>query len=122
MTLIIDTSVSKYLRVELEGLGFIKIPALFKQSEKLLPSIIKLLQRENVKLETIKKIKVADSGDSFTALRIGILTANTLAFALNVPVCSLNDQANKALKISGLKIIKAKYQSEPNIGKRKGIK
>lgn len=119
MTLIIDTSDSKYLRVGIEGLSSIKVSALFKQSEKLLPTIEKLLKKEKIKLKDIKKIKVADSGDSFTALRIGLLTANALAYALNISVSSLNDKSNRAIKIKGLRIIEAQYQSEPNIGRRK---
>jgi tRNA A37 threonylcarbamoyladenosine modification protein TsaB len=119
MTLIIDTSDSKHLKVEIEGLSFIKIPALFKQSEKLLPTIEKALQREKIKFKDIKKIKVADSGDSFTALRIGLLTANALAFALKIPIESLNDQNNKKIQIRGVELIKPQYQSEPIIGKKK---
>ncbi len=112
MTLIIDTSDSQYLKVALEGISSIKTPALFKQSEKLLPSIARLLEKENKEIKDIKEIKVADSGDSFTALRIGLLTANALAYALNIPIKSLNDSRVK-------KIIKPQYQAEPRIGKRK---
>ena len=119
MTLIIDTSDSKYLKVAREGFSFIKTPALFKQSEKLLPAIVKLLNKENLNISNIKKIKVASSGDSFTALRVGLLTANTLAYALDLPIESLGDQKNQVLKIKGLNIIKAQYRSEPNIGQKK---
>lgn len=120
MTLIIDTSDSKFLKLGIKNSKFIKIPALFKQSEKLLPSLIKLLEKEKLSLADIKAIKVADSGDSFTALRIGLLTANALAYALNIPITSLNKQ-HKPLKIGKIRIVKAQYQSEPNIGKRKQL-
>ncbi len=119
MTLIIDTSDSKYIKLKIEGFSSIKKPALFQQAEKLLPSLLQLLKKEKLDLKDIKRIKVADSGDSFTALRIGLLTANTLAYALKIPIESLDDKSNQPLNIKGLNIIKAQYQSEPNIGKKK---
>lgn len=59
-----------------------------QQSEKLLDSIDKLLKLKKIKLESLSKIIVNNEGYSFTALRIGVITANALAFSLSIPVYS----------------------------------
>ncbi|MBU1160797.1 MAG: hypothetical protein ABII99_01050 [Patescibacteria group bacterium] len=56
------------------------------QAEKLLPAIDKLLKKNKIKLSDIKKIQVENQGGSFTALRIGVVTANALGYALGIPV------------------------------------
>ena len=91
--------------------------AKYEQAEKLLPSIDKLLKNNNFKLSDIENIKVNDKGDSFSALRIGIATANALGFALGVPVASLkgqNEEINKKFSL-----VKPKYNKKPNITKAK---
>jgi tRNA threonylcarbamoyl adenosine modification protein YeaZ len=88
------------------------------QAEKLLPAIDKLLQANKLKLSDIKKIMVASHGGSFTSLRIGVVTANALGYALKVPVIS--EESGKADKIfSKYSLIEPVYSSEPNIGKPK---
>jgi tRNA threonylcarbamoyl adenosine modification protein YeaZ len=88
------------------------------QAEKLLPTIDKLLQANKFKLADIEKIMVASHGGSFTSLRIGVVTANALGYALKVPVIS--EETGKADKIfSGYSLIEPVYDSEPNIGQPK---
>lgn len=55
------------------------------QAEKLLPAIEKLLEANKLKLRDLEGIEAANSGESFTALRIGVATANALAYALGIP-------------------------------------
>ena len=89
-----------------------------RQAEKLLPAIDKLLKSNKLKLSDIKKIIVASHGGSFTSLRIGVVTANALGYALKVPVIS--EESGKADKIfSKYSLIEPVYGSEPNIGKPK---
>jgi tRNA threonylcarbamoyl adenosine modification protein YeaZ len=89
-----------------------------RQAEKLLPAIDKLLKANKLKLSGIKKIMVASHGGSFTSLRIGVVTANALGYALKVPVIS--EESGKADKIfSKYSLIEPVYSSEPNIGKPK---
>ncbi len=94
MILIINTSNNDYIELILEKDNKIlkrkKVLARRRQAEKLLPSIDKLLTSANCNLKLIKKIKVAHQGDSFTSLRIGILTANALAYALGIKVETIN--------------------------------
>ena len=97
----------------------------YRQTEKLLPEIGKLFKKYDNK--TIKGIIVVSGPGSFTSLRIGITVANTLSWALNIPICAvkLNEFNNsdelikmgnqKLKKIKGKNIIYPFYGQEPNI-------
>lgn len=63
-----------------------KFKAKHSQAEKLLPAIDKLLKSKRISIKTIKKIKIANFDGGFTALRIGVVTANALGYALSIPV------------------------------------
>lgn len=130
-----------------------KINAPYQQTEKLLPLISTLLEKAGIRLNQIKKIKVANKGGSFTptpkcsvrkrrdeglktesisthysgrkplvcgftALRIGVITANTLGFALGVPVVDADEKDEKINKL-GFSVIKPIYDKEPNITLKK---
>jgi tRNA A37 threonylcarbamoyladenosine modification protein TsaB len=70
-----------------------------KSSEKLLKTIHQLLASNKQLLSNIKRVFVAQGPGSFTSLRIGILTANALAYALEIPVIGVrNDAEFKNLK------------------------
>lgn len=56
------------------------------QSQNVLKLIDELLREKKFKLKDIKEIEVNTGPGSFTGLRVGISVANTLGFALNVPV------------------------------------
>ena len=122
MELIIDTSKKQNISLELlidnKFLAKKEFEAAFTQAEKLLPEIDLLLKSVDKTPRDLKKIKVANSGGSFTALRIGIVTANTLAYSLGIPVTSLD---GKSVRTEGIKMVKPEYSSEPNItiGKKK---
>ncbi|MFH1427958.1 MAG: hypothetical protein ABIG60_05550 [Patescibacteria group bacterium] len=120
MELYLDTT--KENKIELAIINKKKIlakkvfAAKYTQAEKLLPAIDKLLKAKKFKLNNIKIIRVANSGGSFTALRIGVITANALAYALGIPV---KGGSGKALSYKGIKIIKPIYSQEPNITVKK---
>jgi len=122
MELIIDTSENQNITLELllngKSLVIKKFEAAFSQAERLLPEIDSLLILLNKTVKDLKEIKVANSGGSFTALRIGIVTANTLAYSLDIPVTSLD---GKSVRIEGIEMVKPEYSREPNItiGKKK---
>jgi tRNA A37 threonylcarbamoyladenosine modification protein TsaB len=84
------------------------------QAEKLLLLIEKLLKENKVSWHKIKKILVADSGGSFTSLRVGVLTANALAYGYNISVEA--ESKEPAIDFSQFKIIKPIYNAQPNIG------
>jgi len=102
-----------------EALAREKISAPFSQAEKLLPLIDKILRENRLKPRDIEKIRVADKGESFTALRIGVVTANALAYAWQIPVEP--EKGRGVLKFGEKKfnIVKPAYGKKPNITVKK---
>ncbi|MEI6835893.1 MAG: tRNA (adenosine(37)-N6)-threonylcarbamoyltransferase complex dimerization subunit type 1 TsaB [Candidatus Falkowbacteria bacterium] len=101
-----------------------KFKAPRKQAEKLLPAIAKLLLDANKSLADLTKIQVVVSGGSFTSLRIGVVTANALAYALNIPIEAVKDTLEIIKNIQDKKfatynIVTPQYDREPNIGLKK---
>lgn len=120
MNLHIDTTAHDEIIICLEKdnkfLAIKKIKAPRTQAEKLLPAINKLLLSKKIKLHQLKKIMVASQGGSFTSLRIGVITANALAYALRIPVEAEEKNQKNIKKFSGYSIIEPRYDREPNIG------
>ena len=134
MTLYLDTSQSDYIIIELRGPKKLirkKIRAPKRQGEKLLPALAALLAAQKIKLSALKKIIVADRGGSFTSLRIGVVTANALAYALNIPVEAASAQESlapatrtssrlawkKTKKFASHSLVEPLYERPPQIGK-----
>jgi tRNA threonylcarbamoyladenosine biosynthesis protein TsaB len=103
----------------------------FRQSEKLLSEIAKLIQSKK-----IKGIMVVSGPGEFSGLRIGIATANALAYAWQVPVLGVriasdyletreqllkywNQGLKKIVKLKKITFVKPFYGREPNINKGK---
>lgn len=61
------------------------------QSKDLLGRIEEILKRNRLDLSDIDAFLVCTSSGSYTGIRVGITTANTLAWSLNKPVFSYND-------------------------------
>jgi tRNA threonylcarbamoyladenosine biosynthesis protein TsaB len=115
MILTIDTTDNVNIKIYLEGEKgdfCIERPAARSQGERLLPAIDDLLKRSKSKIQDIEGVQVANDGGSFTSLRIGVATANALAFALGVPVV---DRSGDSLVKDGLAIVQPKYGREPDI-------
>jgi len=66
------------------------ISAIYKHSEKLLSNIIKIVGTGR-DLSKLKGIMVVIGPGSFTSLRIGIATANTLAWSLKIPIVGVEN-------------------------------
>ena len=117
MVLIIDTNDREkiQLSVEMNGKVLMKksIKAKFKQAEKLLAGVEKMLIGAKINLKKIKEIRVENRGESFTSLRIGVITANALGYSLGVPVTTVQGGDKKTKK--QFSIIKPEYSQEPNI-------
>ena len=62
------------------------------ESEKLLPTISKLLKRAKKKWSDIKRIIVVNGPGPFSAVRIGVTDANVLGFALKIPVFGISSE------------------------------
>ena len=120
MILTIDTTENSELRISLnqgaKQLVLVKQPTNRNQAEKLLPLIEKILIKQGLKLNSLKKIIVHNGQGSFTSLRIGIATANALAYALNIPV---QDNYNQNKTSKKIKLVVPKYAHAPDITKSK---
>ena len=120
MTLYINTVSAEEILIALnDGKKIVvqkKISAPRRQAEKLLPAIETLLKKQKIKLSQLKKIVVANQGGSFTSLRIGVITANALAYALRIPV-EAEPQGQPTNKKFGIySLVEPLYDREPNIG------
>jgi tRNA threonylcarbamoyladenosine biosynthesis protein TsaB len=103
----------------------------FHQSKKLLPLIERLLKKNKIKLGDLSGIIVVSGPGGFTSVRIGVVTANTLGFALGIPVAGIRKVEGATVKElirEGLKRLKKVkvgeivlpfYGKEPNITKPK---
>ena len=85
MKLYIDTSSSEKIVVGLDGKKF-ETSSKKGASQRLLPFIVGLLEKEGKKLEDIKEIAVNTGPGSFTGLRVGVSVANALGWGLGIPV------------------------------------
>ena len=131
MYLIISTDKNSHFslavaRTKIEKIVTIKKP--FKQTELLLKNISSV-----VDFKKLKGIIVNQGPGEFSALRIGISTANALAFALGLPIVGICLKADleatekekiellwqvgksKITKVKSSKIILPYYDKEPNI-------
>ena len=106
------------------------LSAKHRQAEELLPAIAKMLSTKKIKLKQLTGIAVVTGPGPFTALRIGVVTANTLAWTLKLPVVglklsafnSLEQLAKKAfqeIKTKKSGIVLPFYGREPHITKKK---
>ena len=59
-------------------------------SERLMPSIHKLLEESSAKVHDLQGIALSLGPGSFTGLRIGVSTAKGLAYALKIPVAGVS--------------------------------
>ncbi len=89
MVLAIDTKDQKVIKVSLKKDGNI-IRSLSEKnqfgSQVLLPLIEKILEQEKLDFKDLKGIEVETGPGSFVGLRVGVSMANTLGFALGIPV------------------------------------
>jgi tRNA A37 threonylcarbamoyladenosine modification protein TsaB len=109
MTLVIDTSNREKVLVFLEKDGVVikkrEWSVNRNQSEKLLSAIESL----GMNKKDLKKIKVAHKGNSFTSLRVGVLTANALAYALNIGVEALEQDKGSVKNFKNFDIVIPDY-------------
>lgn len=86
----IDTTDPEYLVTAIyKGAELVaeeRVAAQRRQSEELLPAIDRVVAKAGLVKGNLNKIIVANQGGSFTSLRIGIVTANAMAYALQIPV------------------------------------
>lgn len=124
MILHIDTTDKQNLVVGLEERGRLlvkrEIRAPRKQADKLLPAIERLLLRRKISAKAIKGVRVVERGGSFTSLRIGVVSANAIAYALGVRVSGAKKDSS-GLKAKGFFLVEPKYSAPPNIANKNKV-
>src|SRR3989344_9102482 len=85
MKLTIDTSDREKIIIEIDGKKF-ETSAKEEKSQKLLPFIEETIKKEGTSIDKITEIEVNTGPGSFTGLRVGVSVANTLGWALGIPV------------------------------------
>ena len=89
MRLFIDTTKREEVIVKLFNGKKPKDKVVVKQqmgSQALLPAIVKILKKNKLSFKDLSSVDVATGPGSFTGTRIGVTVANTLGFALKIPV------------------------------------
>ncbi|MBI4122695.1 MAG: tRNA (adenosine(37)-N6)-threonylcarbamoyltransferase complex dimerization subunit type 1 TsaB [Parcubacteria group bacterium] len=96
-----------------------------KHSEKLLASIQRMLLQAKVSLSDVRGIAAVKGPGSFVSLRIGISTANALAYALQVPAIGVSKEkgideiaalfARRQPSSKNVRIIMPEYGRDPDI-------
>src|SRR5699024_6676793 len=84
-------------------------------SSRLMPAINQVMQQIDMKPEDIHKIAVAYAPGSYTGTRIGVTTAKTLAWALDIPVVPIS-----SLKILGYNAVPYAGYISPFLDARRG--
>ena len=85
MKLYIDTSSNQKTIVRLGDKQMTKTSNVWK-SQAVLPMVQSLLKKTKQSLTDITEIEVNPGPGSYTGLRVGVATANTLGYVLKVPV------------------------------------
>ncbi len=123
MTLYINTTQNNLIEISLKDknklVAYKKFKSRRTQAEKLLPAIEKLLKANKLRLSNLDSVEVENRGGSFTSLRIGVVTANALAYALGAAV--MGRGKTKVVK-SGKRtfnVVEPFYDREPEITKKK---
>ncbi|OGY49664.1 MAG: tRNA (adenosine(37)-N6)-threonylcarbamoyltransferase complex dimerization subunit type 1 TsaB [Candidatus Buchananbacteria bacterium RIFCSPHIGHO2_02_FULL_39_17] len=131
MILIINTADEKKVFLGLINKGELMVKkdflAQYRQAEKLLIEINNLLKAKSYQLKTLTAIAVIAGPGPFTAIRIGIITANTFGWALKIPVIGITliefKNEDNLIQVINKKIKQAKtgdvvepfYGQEPSI-------
>ena len=99
MKLYIDTSDRDKIVVGLDEQRF-ETASKEGSSQKLLPFIEEILNKEGKEIKEVTEIEVNTGPGSFTGLRVGVSVANTLGWALDIPVNGKNIQKDGPIEIN----------------------
>jgi tRNA threonylcarbamoyl adenosine modification protein YeaZ len=124
MILYINTIQNSLVEIALKNKGRVVAIKKFKsdrtQAEKFLPAIEKLLKASKLKLKDLKSIEIENSGGSFTSLRIGVVTANALAYALGITISGRSGKSKSVRNGKrSFKVIEPVYDRDPDITEKK---
>ena len=105
--------------------------ARYRQAQVVLPAIDALRRKAKLSLSSLTGVIVLSGPGPFTALRVGVLTANTIAWALRLPVVEVRKTADadfetlitqglaKLKNVTAPAIIVPHYGQAPNITMKK---
>jgi len=121
------TGKDTYIELNLFGLTFvdsIKIDNNQVLSSILITSVDRLLRKNQVKKEELSAILVNPGPGYYTSLRVGLTTANILAFGLNIPIKKNGKKGAKTIKSNQYRSkfinpVLPIYNNPPNITKPK---
>lgn len=127
MMLFLDTSDPEQTSLFLLDKSVIRahiFPSQRNQSEKLTPAIKKFLKKYKVALNKVDSIGVVTGPGFFSRLRTGVVTANALAYALQIPVVGVKKLGtginfSAVMKEKGRESVEVYYDRAPNITKPK---
>lgn len=102
ITLALDTS-NKAMSVAVvqdgELLAETTLNKMRTHSEQLLPTIDRLVELSGLQPDDIDRVAVAQGPGSYTGLRIGVTTAKTLAYTLNIELVGVSSLATLAANV-----------------------
>lgn len=95
-----------------------------KLSEVLLEYIDSLLTAGKYQREDVSGVLCVRGPGHFTSIRIGVITANTIAFALSVSIVGVligkeNEGFEKLIQGESDRVVVPEYDMAPDIGKKK---
>lgn len=116
MILVIDTTISSGFIVALitQSGGIVakqSVRTQYSHGEKLTPVIVRLLETNKVIPRALNGIIVVQGPGRFSAVRAGVVTANTLAVAIGVPVVGVPPGSLEQVISTGLRAYKPKAKS-----------
>ena len=98
MRLYIDTSNSEKITIGIDDEKF-ETEARKEKSQKLLPFIDELLKKKGKNIKDITEIEINTGPGSYTGLRVGVSVANTIGWALGIPVNGKDLKKGKGVEI-----------------------
>ena len=90
-TLFIDTHAANTLLILYKDNNLYKIKnkESNSQSEVIMPTLIELLEEENLTVDNLSKIAVVIGPGSFTGVRLGVTIAKTIGYCKNIPIVTV---------------------------------
>lgn len=98
MKLYIDTSQREEITISLDKEVF-KTSSKKEKSQRLLPFIDEVLKKNKLTLKDLTEIKVNTGPGSFTGLKVGVSVAQSLGWALRIPVNGKDMKKGESIEI-----------------------
>jgi tRNA threonylcarbamoyladenosine biosynthesis protein TsaB len=77
----------------------------YRHSQELLPAIVRLVERAQLRLPGLAGVVVGTGPGAFTGLRVGLATAKTLAHELGIPVVGIPSSSALLAAVDGAEVL-----------------